>query len=233
MKTILIMPVKDIGEEIIETIDNIKSSAGNVDYLLIDYGADDRTKHLLKNNNFQRLIIPIESTYDNALKLGIKYAYENKYDNLIEFNPVKGFDLTDISYFTKTMAFKKVDLLIGSRFVEEKAPHKLRYFYTRLLKYAIGFISFRKVTDANIDLRMINRRTMKALMDTNESITPSSVTYLIRSKHSFIELQIKVKNKKSRQAKFKGLKLAKYIWHQILLILFVQPFKRKGNTKNV
>ena len=84
MKTLVIIPIKNAYKNILQTVDDVKRLGSHVDYIVVDYGSTDNTKYLLQNNNIQYLKFPIESTYGEAISLGMTYAKEKEYDAIIE-----------------------------------------------------------------------------------------------------------------------------------------------------
>ena len=229
MKTLILIPIKNEERTVLKRLSEIEKNIPKMEYMFVDFGSVDRTRYLLANNNVNRLELPIEGTYEDALSLGIEYAYKNGYDNVIQFDSFRGLNVKDIHYFERTMKFKKPDFILGSRFVDKKPTHRLRHLHIRVLKASIFLVSRKKVTDPSVNFRMINRKVMKVIMEGDEwSLTPSSIAHLIKAKYNFVELQISLPNKKIRQASTKKLKLVKYVWYQMLTIIFVQSFRRKG-----
>jgi len=120
MKTLIIIPIKNAYKNILDIVANIKVAAPGVEYLIIDRGSTDRTKYLLANNNLNRLELAIPMTYKKALLLGIKYAYDNGYDNCLQLDQTESLDYKDIKYFIRTAQNSKENLVLGSRFVDKK-----------------------------------------------------------------------------------------------------------------
>ena len=229
MKTLILIPIKNKETTVLKRLKEIEKNVPGMDYIFVDYGSSDRTRYLLANNNVNRLELPIEGTYEDSLSLGIEYAYKNGYDNVIQFDSFRGLNPNDINYFERTMKFKKPDFILGSRFIDKKPSHRIRHLHIRILKASIYLVSRKKVTDPSINFRMINKKVMKVIIDGEEwSLTPSSVAHLIKAKYSYVDLQISEPDKSIRQSSTKKWKLVKYVWYQMLTILFVQSFRRKG-----
>ena len=168
MKTLIIVPLKNKESSILKRLEELEKNAPGIEYIFVDYGSSDRTRYLLANNNINRLELPIEGTYEDALSLGIEYAYKNGYDNVIQFDAFRGLNPKDINYFERTMEFQKTDFILGSRFVDKKPSHRVRHLHIRVLKAAIFLVSRKKVTDPSINFRMINKKVMKIILDGEE-----------------------------------------------------------------
>ncbi len=228
MKTLIIIPIKNRETELLATVEEVQKNSNGMDFLFIDYGSTDRTKYILENNEINRIQLPLKGTYEDAVGIGIKFAHDNGYDNVIQFDVFKGLSSTDLVYFERSMLNNKVDLILGSRYLE-KTNNKIRKrFYIRVLKVAIKIVSKKRVTDPAINLRMMNRKVMKVIIENEEwSLTPASISHLLRAGFNFMELQITEPNKELRKKSINKFKLLKYVWFQLLTILFVQPFRKK------
>ena len=228
MKTLIIIPIKNRETELLATVEEVQKNSNGMDFLFIDYGSTDRTKYILENNEINRIQLPLKGTYEDAVGVGIKFAHDNGYDNVIQFDVFKGLSSNDLVYFERSMLNNKVDLILGSRYLE-KTNNKIRKrFYIRVLKVAIKIVSKKRVTDPAINLRMMNRKVMKVIIENEEwSLTPASISHLLRAGFNFMELQITEPNKELRKKSINKFKLLKYVWFQLLTILFVQPFRKK------
>lgn len=233
MKTLIIVPIKNAYQNILDIAFNIEFAAPGIDYLIVDTGSTDRTKYLLLNNNINRLEMPIETNYFQGLNLGIKYAYDNGYDNCIQLDQSESLDYKDIKYFVKTAENKNVNIILGSRFVDKKMPWNFRFFMTHILRGVIKLFSGKKITDPYLKFKLFDRKIMKEIINNQEwSIDADSVANLIRAGYTYTEIQVNINNKKIRQSTYKGIKLFSYIWNKIISILFVQPFRKRKKVKN-
>ena len=232
MKTLVLIPIKNKETLLMEIIKDIETNIPDMDCLFLDYGSKDRTRYLLANNNMNRIELPIEGTYEDAISLGIKFAYKKGYDNVLQFDIFKGLSTKDIKYFIGTMKHKKVDMILGSRFVDKKSSLRIRHIHIKVLKMATRLMTRKKITDPSINFRMINRKVMNELVKNDDwTLAPSTVSHLIRAGYKFLELQIRIPDKKIRQASTNKIKLVKYVWYQTLSILFVKPFKKRGKNE--
>lgn len=212
MKTLIIIPIKNRETELLATVEEVQKNSNGMDFLFIDYGSTDRTKYILENNEINRIQLPLKGTYEDAVGIGIKFAHDNGYDNVIQFDVFKGLSSTDLVYFERSMLNNKVDLILGSRYLE-KTNNKIRKrFYIRVLKVAIKIVSKKRVTDPAINLRMMNRKVMKVIIENEEwSLTPASISHLLRAGFNFMELQITAPNKELRKKSINKFKLLKYV----------------------
>ena len=231
MKTLIILPIKNAYKNILDIIANIEIATPEIDYLVVDTGSTDRTKYLLLNNHINRLELPIEMSYHQGLNLGIKYAYNNGYNNCIQLDQTESLDYKDIKYFIRTAKNKNVNIILGSRFVDKKMPWNFRFIMTHFLRWIIKIYSRKKITDPYLRFKLFDKKIMKEVIDNPEwSIDADSVANLIKAGYTYTEIQVNINNKKIRQSNYKGFKLFAYIWNKIISILFVQPFRRKKVT---
>ena len=124
MKTLIIIPSLNAQDKILDVLSDLKVNVPGVDILVVDHGSEDRTLHMLKNNNINRLIMPLTTSYYNAMSLGLRFAFENDYDIAIEWDDKMKFKSTDIKFFILTAERSRKDMVLGSRFVNRKTPYK-------------------------------------------------------------------------------------------------------------
>ena len=223
MKTLIIIPIKNAYKKILQTVEDIVNLGEHVDYIVIDYGSTDNTKHLLQNNSIQYLKFPIESTYGEAISLGMTYAKEKNYDAIIEWNQDGRFSIKNINYLIRTFEAQKVDIVLSSRFHEEKASYW--NWKRKLLSRAIRLVSHKKVSDPDLKLKLIGKRAFIQLVDMKYLYSgPDAICQLLKARYSFKEIQVEV-DRKIKRIPDKGII---YILQNILLMVFSNPIKRKG-----
>lgn len=225
MKKIIIVSCLNSENTILKTMEYLKRNAPQIDILIIDQGSTDRTKTILRNNKFQRIEFPIESSYHKAVSLGLLYAYKNNYDIAIEFDEKMPQYAKDIPYLLETHKNHKSDLVLASRFIFEKPPGR-KNLQDKLMRHSVKVSTFKKITDPAMKFKLYSKKAINffAKIKKDENPTPDRIVQIIRSGFTFKEIQVKYQKIKLNNWKLMG-------W--ILSILFVNPFKInwKGRKK--
>ena len=101
-----------------KTIEDIKQHTSS-DYIIIDDCSKDNTYQICKENHFNVLHLPINYGLTSGVQIGFKYALENDYDALIQFDGDGQHMAQYIDKMTNELE-NGYDIVIGSRFVTEK-----------------------------------------------------------------------------------------------------------------
>lgn len=229
MKTLIVIPVKNVEKTILQVIDDLHHYAPKIKYLVIDYGSNDRTIELLDNNKISYLSMPLSSKYKYALNVGMKYAKEQGYDAIIEYD---GNNLYDAKYIKSLISRgERYDLILGSRFLTKEFRSKKK-FLCRVISWSIKITTKKQVTDPTMRYRFYKINVIEPLLnDKYLKPGPDAIAFLIASGYTFEEFSMELKynpNNKhysqstapSRQRFLQSLK-----W--IISIIFMQPFRKK------
>ena len=118
MKVLIVVPAYNEAENIVKTIEDIKQHTSS-DYIIIDDCSKDNTYQICKENHFNVLHLPINYGLTSGVQIGFKYALENDYDALIQFDGDGQHMAQYIDKMTNELE-NGYDIVIGSRFVTEK-----------------------------------------------------------------------------------------------------------------
>ncbi len=120
------------------------------------------------------------------------------------------------------------DIVIGSRFKEQKKPHSLRMFGNRLLQWIIRLTTRRKLTDPTSGMRVFNRRMMERFAkNINYGPEPDTVAYLIRCGAKISEVQVEIRERTAGTSYLNLGRSMLYMLHMCLSIVFIQFFRKK------
>lgn len=85
-KVLFVIPAYNEEKNIEKVIKEIKEDVSYADILVINDCSQDNTVNIVKNNNIKCLTVPFNLGYARAVQTGIKYANENEYDYVIQFD---------------------------------------------------------------------------------------------------------------------------------------------------
>lgn len=163
MKKLIIIPAYNEEESIYSTVQDLKEKASEFDYVVINDCSTDSTREICEENGFNIINLPINLGIGGAVQTGYKYAYKNGYECVVQ---VDGDGQHDVAYLKRMAAVledEKLDMVIGSRFIEKKGFQSsgLRRigirFFTILIKLLTGYT----ITDPTSGLRMIGRKALE------------------------------------------------------------------------
>lgn len=179
----IIIPVYNEEKGIKNTIEVLNKFIEQEDkkweILVINDGSSDRTKEILKEMSYIRVIYhPLNKGYGAALKTGIRNSdtdYVSFYDADGQHNPK---DLNNLY-----INIEDFDMLVGQRGADShqswvRKPGKL------VLGKVANFLTGRKIPDLNSGLRVVNRELIKNLLH----LFPDGFSFSTTSTVAFMNL---------------------------------------------
>ena len=120
------------------------------------------------------------------------------------------------------------DIVIGSRFVEEKKPASLRMLGSAMISAAIRLTTGKKVKDPTSGMRMFNRKLIEEFaLNINYGPEPDTVSYLIKNGAKVAEVQAHMDERLEGQSYLTLTRSAKYMLRMITSILLIQNFRKR------
>lgn len=225
VKTLLIIPAYNEEESLKTTIDSL--SGLDVDFIIVNDGSKDSTVQVCRDNGYPFLDLSTNLGLAGAFQAGMKYAYRHNYDCAIQFDA----DGQHLPEYIKSLieAVKENDIVIGSRFVDQKKPKSLRMFGSNLISAAIKLTTGKKLTDPTSGMRAFNRRMIKQLaFGLNFGPEPDTVSYLIkRAGAKVIEVPVKMVDRSAGESYLNLWTSAAYMLRMTVSILFIQLFRKR------
>ena len=223
MKTLIIIPAHNEQANIEKTVQDVRSSLEEFDYLIINDCSSDQTADILDRNHFSHVDLPINLGLSGAVQTGYKYAYEHGYDCAVQFDG----DGQHQAKYIRTM-IKEIengnDIVIGSRFVTEKKDHSLRMIGSRILSNLIFFRTGKSIKDPTSGMRMLNRKMLfDYAYNMNRQPEPDTLVYqLHKNKVKIKEVQVEMNKRDGGTSMYNSLwSSTKYMASMIISILFL------------
>ncbi|MEE0827468.1 MAG: glycosyltransferase family 2 protein [Eggerthellaceae bacterium] len=226
MRTLLIIPAYNEEESLEATIRSIELTSGDADFLIVNDGSKDGTAEVCRRNGYPFLDLPVNLGLAGAFQAGMKYAYRHGYDCAIQFD-ADGQHLPEyISTLEK--AIMHADIVIGSRFVNEKKPKSMRMLGSNLIQGAIKLTTGKTIKDPTSGMRAFNSRMIELMArGLNCGPEPDTVSYLIkRANAEVVEVPVKMAERFAGESYLNVWTSAKYMLRMSISILFMQ-FVRK------
>lgn len=186
MKKLIIIPAFNEEENIEKTVTSIEKDAKEFDYVIINDCSTDRTKQICEQKGYNIVNLPINLGIGGAVQTGYKYAYVNGYDVAVQVDGDGQHDPEFLNEMAEYIEKNKVDMVIGSRFIEKKgfqssAARRMGIkFFSTLIKVLIGAV----ITDPTSGLRMVGRNVIEIFAKDypRDYPEPESVVAVLRKK---------------------------------------------------
>lgn len=227
MKTLLIIPAYNEEESLESTVDSVKSVLPEIDFLIVNDGSKDGTVQVCRNNRYPFLDFSTNLGLAGALQAGMKYAYRHNYDCAIQFD-ADGQHLPEY-VLSLVEAIKTNDIVIGSRFIDQKKPYSLRMFGNNLISFAIKVTTGKTIKDPTSGMRAFNKRMIKCLaLGLNYGPEPDTVSFLIKRANAKVaEVPVRMAERYAGESYLKPWNAMIYMLHMVISIFFIQFIRKR------
>lgn len=230
---LIIIPAFNEGENILNTVNEIKTKAPDFDYIVINDCSKDETLNILKSYNLNYINLPVNLGIGGAVQTGYKYAMENDYEIAVQVDGDGQHDPKFLSLLSKVMIEEKADMVIGSRFIENKGFQStfmrrvgISYF-TNLIKILTGY----KITDPTSGFRMANKEVIELFANDypRDYPEPESVVSLLKRHLKVIEVPVEMKE---RQGGVSSIKMWNSVYYMVKVTIAILVECTRKNRRN-
>lgn len=229
IRKIVIIPAYNESENIIDVVNEIKTTAPGFDYIVINDHSDDNTYDLCRQNGIKVINLAINLGIGGAVQTGYKYAYINNYDYAVQLDGDGQHDPIYLNSMFLTITEEDADMLIGSRFIERKGFQSsvtrrigIRYF-TFLIRLLTGAV----ITDPTSGFRMVNRKVMEKFVRDypRDYPEPESVVSILKSKGKVIEIPVKMRERRGGVSSI-NIKRSVYYMIKVTIAIVIERIRR-------
>ena len=163
MKVLFVIPAYNEEANIENVIKEIKRDVKYADILIINDCSTDNTKKIIENNNVKCITGIFNLKYAWAVQTGIKYAYQNDYDYVIQFDADGQHIAKEAEKLLNEMKKSNVDIVIGSRFLKDTG-YKHPFFKkvaTKLFTLIIKIFCKQEITDPTSGFQCLNKKVIE------------------------------------------------------------------------
>lgn len=162
-KVLFVIPAYNEAENIEKVLKEIKKDAPFADVLVINDCSTDNTEEIVREMGVKCITNIFNMRYAMAVQTGMKYAYENNYDYVIQFDADGQHIAKEAIKLYEEIKEKKCDIVIGSRYlVKTNYPcPPLRRFGTKLFEIMISIFCHEKIADPLSGFQCLNKKVIK------------------------------------------------------------------------
>lgn len=227
LKVLVIIPAYNEESNIEKVVKDIQTNAIDVDYVVVNDGSKDHTLDVLRRNHFNYIDSICNLGLFGAVQTGFRYAFNNDYDCAIQFDGDGQHSAKYIHLLIDEIA-KGNDIVIGSRFVEEKKPISARMLGSRLISASIKLVTGKSIKDPTSGFRAYNKSCIKEYaLDMNNPPEPDTLVYMLKKGKRIKEVQVQMKDRESGESYLNLTNTIKYMSRMIISIFLIQPFRKR------
>ena len=233
MKCLVIIPAYNEQDSIVRVIENFKNNFPQYDYVIINDGSADSTPEICRAKGYELVDLPVNLGLAGAFQTGLKYAYQKGYDYAIQFDA----DGQHLPQYIAPMLEKMqegYDIVIGSRFVNEKKPKSLRMLGSNMISLAMRITTGRKVNDPTSGMRMFNKKMIEEFaLNMNYGPEPDTVSYLLKQGATIAEVQVQMEERIAGTSYLTLGRSMMYMMRMLISILLIQNFRKRQKVKKI
>ena len=224
---LIIIPAYNEEENIEHVVSLIRETYSQYDYVVVNDGSKDRTADICRKNNYELLDLPVNLGLAGAFQAGLKYAYEKDYSYAIQFD-ADGQHRPEFIGSMLTKMREGNDIVIGSRFVNNRKGKSLRMFGSKLITSAIKLTTGIRISDPTSGMRMFSKAMIKEFArNLNYGPEPDTISYLIKNGAKVAEVQVEMDERQFGESYLNMVGSVKYMSKMLLSILVIQNFRKR------
>lgn len=225
---LIVIPAYNEEENIESVVTYIKNNYAEYDYIVVNDGSKDRTAEICREKGYELLDLPTNLGLAGAFQAGLKYAYVKDYQYAIQFD-ADGQHRPEFIQAMLDRIKEGYDIVIGSRFLQQKKGKSLRMIGSKILTVAIKMTTRVRVSDPTSGMRMFSQSMIKEFaQNLNYGPEPDTVSYLLKNGAKVSEVQVKMEERQFGESYLNLTGSAKYMMKMLISILFVQNFRKRG-----
>ena len=229
MKSVLvIIPAYNEQDNIKRVVDNLIANYPQYDYVVINDGSKDNTKKICLENGYRLLDMPVNLGLAGGFQAGMKYAYQMGYHYAIQFDADGQHRPEYIDSILSKMQ-DGYDIVIGSRFVEQKKDRSLRMIGSRFISWAIKLTTGATINDPTSGMRMFNKAMIKeCALNMNYGPEPDTVSFLVKNGAKVAEVQVEMDERIAGESYLNMVNSIIYMVRMLISIVVIQNFRKRG-----
>ena len=227
---LIIIPAYNEEANIERVVDHLIRNFPQYDYVVVNDGSKDRTGEICRMRGYNFLDLPVNLGLAGAFQAGIRYAYKKGYECAIQLDG-DGQHRPDFVGDMKKKMDEGYDIVIGSRFVNEKKPMTMRMLGSNLLEFAIRLTTGADIKDPTSGMRMFSRKMIREFaMGLNYGPEPDTVSYLVKQGAKVAEVPVIMDERISGTSYLTPIRAAKYMTQMMVSILLIQNFRKRDGS---
>lgn len=227
-RVIAVVPAYNERDNIVSTIEDLRSNAPGVDYVIVNDGSKDDMLSICREHGYNVIDLPVNLGLAGAFQTGMRYAYEYGYDYAIQFDADGQHSAAYIYEMIRVAEAKAANIVIGSRFATQKKPLSARMAGSVLISAMILLTTRKRIQDPTSGMRLFDRQMIPLFANEMDfGPEPDTISLLMRWGYKVEETQVEMRERIAGESYLNFTKSITYMLRMSISILLVQWFRRK------
>lgn len=227
-KVLVIIPAYNEAENIVNTVNLVKSAASGFDYLVINDCSRDDTFEICREHGINAVNLPINLGIGGAVQTGYIYALKNGYDYAVQVDGDGQHDPIYLKSMYDTIVSEQADMVIGSRFIEKEGfqSYAIRRMGIRYFSGLIKLLTGTGITDPTSGLRMINRKIIGRFAKEypRDYPEPESVVSVLKDGNKVVEIPVVMNDRQGGKSSI-NIKAGLYYMIKVTIAIIVERIR--------
>ena len=226
-KVLIVIPAYNEEANIEMVVGELERDYPQFDYVVVNDGSGDRTAQICREQGYNLLDLTVNLGLAGCFQAGMKYAYHKGYAYAIQFDGDGQHRPEYIGPMQKKMK-EGYDIVIGSRFIEQKKNFSMRMLGSRVITLAIRLTTGVHVADPTSGMRMFNREMIKEFaLNINYGPEPDTISYLLKQGARIAEVPVHIEDRIGGESYLKPTIAIRYMARILISILLIQNFRKQ------
>lgn len=228
MRLLIIIPAYNEELNIERVVDNLTANYPQFDYVVVNDGSKDRTAEICRQRGYRLLDLSTNLGLAGGFQAGMKLADRLGYDYAVQLDGDGQHDPAYIQSMVDCMEQSGCDIVIGSRFVDEKKPNSLRMFGSNIIQQAIKMTTGKVIHDPTSGMRLFNKQMIHEFAHSlNYGPEPDTISYLMRNGATVQEIQVEMHERIAGTSYLNLRRSIEYMTRMCISILLIQRFRKR------
>lgn len=235
MKTLIIVPAYNEEKNIYDVVNSIGRSNPLVDILVINDGSNDNTYFEAKRAGAKVIDLAQNLGIGGAVQSGYIYALNKGYEIAVQIDGDGQHDPKDLQKLIKEMKENNLDMIIGSRFVEdtEYKPSFFRLLGIRYFSKLVSFLCGNNYYDTTSGYRLVNKKGIRLFANYYPKDYPEveTIVYACKKGLKVKEVMVSMKSRSGGKSSITPMKSIYYMIKVTLATLTAACISTKTMTE--
>ena len=230
-KILIIIPAYNEEKNILKSYTKIQDfnnqNGTNYDVIVINDCSTDKTLKICKENNIPVIPLIHNLGIGGAVQTGYKYAMEHGYDVALQYDGDGQHDVRYVEKIIEPILKEKVDLTIGSRFIDKNSSQfkssTARQIGIKIISFFIKLVTGKKIYDVTSGFRAANKIVIADFAKSYPIDYPEPITNteLLKKNYNIKEVAVSMNEREGGISSINSWKTVYFMINVILSVLVV------------
>ena len=226
-KVLFVIPAYNEEDNIGKVLDEIKENVDFADVVVINDCSKDRTRDIVIDKGVHCIDGIFNLRYAWAVQTGIKYAYQNGYDYVIQFDADGQHIAAEALKLLEAAKKGDADIVIGSRYIKDMGYPcpTFRRIGTRIFEWFIKIFCHQRIADPLSGFQCLNKRVIERYSKIGaypEFPDANLVIEMLLAGYKIKEVPVKMRLRETGESMHGGIiKPIKYMINMFYTIFFI------------